>query len=339
MTINICLHCRDGIVFGCDSLGSMIQSLLEPGTGTPLMDKNTGKPLLHPESNEPIIDIKTMKRRNVVVNSLGYENKLISIRDYPIGILSSGVGMIGNKCMEDLIAEFSLKLPEYKDKKGNFKVKELLLSLKKYIAALYFKEFKTLPQVKAGPKLNFVVSGYSDGEFFGEMYELKFPSNELKKLNSYQKPYGMVTGGQDDAIQRFIKGMEDDTIKSIVGGILNKVNSLLTKMEKHTKSHIFKEIKKNKIKFSEKDISPTPKLTFQETIPLKLAAYNIPFNLFSIQNAVDFVVFLIYIIYGRQRFVVGIPTVGGKVRIAYITKHEGFKDLTPKKIDVSIFKI
>ena len=335
MTINIALHCRDGMVFGCDSLGSMIKPFIDPTTGVPIIDKSSGQPLLHPDSGEPIIDIRTMKSTNLVVNTLGYENKLLTIPGYPVGILTSGLGMIDCRCIEDLIGEFVFSSPPAEEKK--ISVKSVVDQLKPYLGSLYEKEFRTLPDIKAGPKLNLIIGGYSSSEYLGEIYQLTFPSGDISNVNSKEKPYMMMTSGQNDAIERFINGMETNTAKNIIGSLLNMVNAALSRMEKHTREHILSELKKRGIDAA--DIPPTPVLGMKEQVSFKLAKYNIPFNLFSIQNAVDFVVFLIYIVYGRQRFVVGIPTVGGKVKIAYITKHEGFRDLTPQKIDVSIFTI
>lgn len=339
MTINIMIHCRDGIVLGCDSLGSMINQMLIPNSGTPIVDKQTGQPLLHPDTKEPIIDVKTMKRRNVVVNTLGYENKLIQIKDYPVGILASGIGIIGQRSIEDLLNEFSFNLPEYPEVKSDFKMENFIVELQNYIADLYSKDFKSLPNIPRGPTLEFLIGGYSSNGYFGEIYRLKFPINKLERLNSKKNPYAMSIAGEGNAVERFMNGMEKNTLNNVIGSILSKVNSMLKKMEQHTRNHIFKELKINKIEFEEKNISATPKLEIEEQFPLKLATYNIQFGFFSVQNAVDFVVFLIYITYGAQRFVSGIPTVGGDVKIAYITKHEGFKNLTPKEIDVTIFKI
>lgn len=336
MTINIMLHCRDGIVLGCDSLGSMIRPMLIPGSGAPIINRQTGQPLLHPETNDPIIDVKTMKQTNVVVNTLGYENKLIPIKDYPVAMLTSGIGMLGKRSIEDLIGEFSFGLPEYEKVKSDFKVINLIKKLQIYIQKLYSENFKSLPKMQTGPHLKLLIGGYSINGNFGEIYRLNCPKNELKRFNNLDNPYCMTTAGQDDVVERFVNGMEERTLKNIINGILSKVNSMLKKMEQHTRVHIFNELRRQKIKFNKKSISPTPVLRIEEKFPLALSVYNIPFGLFSIQNAVDFVTFLINITYGRQRFVMGIPTVGGDVKMAFISKHEGLQNLTSQKIDVNI---
>jgi len=59
----------------------------------------------------------------------------------------------------------------------------------------------------------------------------------------------------------------------------------------------------------------------------------------SLQDSVDFVTFLGYITFGRQRFVIGVPTVGGSFKIAVITRKEGFKLLTKETIELRSFQL
>ncbi len=336
MTINIMLHCKDGIVLGCDSLGSQVKSFFVPGSGKPLISKKN-EPILNPETNKPIIDVNSMKKMPVVINSLGYENKIMSIKDYPIGILISGISSLGQRSIESLIYEFSDLLPKFDDVKKEFKMKSLVEDFKKYISGIYSENFSSLPNTQTGPMLTFLIGGFSSKEIFGKIYKLDFPKNKLEAINK-NNSYSMTATGQSDAIERFLNGMEKKTLNDIFFGIESKVSSTLKKMEKHTRDHIFSELESQKIKFDKKKISNTPTLEIKEKIPFKLAKYQVPFNLFSIQNAVDFVIFLIYITYGRQRFVVGVPTVGSKIRVGYITKRDGFRDLTPQKINVSLFE-
>jgi hypothetical protein len=165
MSINIILHCRDGIVMGCDSLGSMVQTFLEPGTGTPIVDKSSGQPILRADTNEPIIDIATMRKRNIVINTIGYENKLFPIKDYPVAILSSGLGMISNRCVDDLVGEFAFSLPPYKEVEKEFLVKGLVDNLTDFLGTCYSEHFKSLPKIPAGQNLFFLIGGYSYNKY------------------------------------------------------------------------------------------------------------------------------------------------------------------------------
>jgi len=108
---------------------------------------------------------------------------------------------------------------------------------------------------------------------------------------------------------------------------------------------ILEFLRKKNINISEEVQSKFPKLTdLQMNLGisnqlLHSMDYNIEFRHMSLQDTVDFAMFLTTITYGRQRFVSGIPTVGGKVNLATITIKDGFRLLTPKEISVPTINI
>lgn len=79
MTINIAIHCKDRIVLACDSLGFLVQQMLVPNTGKPLIDKKSGQAIINPNTNQPVIDPATMQLHEVVTSSFGFDNKLLQI--------------------------------------------------------------------------------------------------------------------------------------------------------------------------------------------------------------------------------------------------------------------
>jgi hypothetical protein len=339
MTINIMMHCRDGLVLACDTLGSLEQVMLQPGTGTQIIN-GTGKPLMHPTKNEPIIDPSTMEQRRVIINSFGFENKIFQLKDYPVGVLINGIASIGKETVEDLLDEFSFDLPRHEDIKDTFSLEEILHKLKEYLYDAYKSQFLSLPGTSIGPALNLIVGGYSSKNVHGEIWSLAFPANTIKRENSTESPFSITCGGQPDAIIRFINGLEPSTVEAIMRSLQDAISKLIKTALISSGNHILAELHKRGIKTPPlSTLGPPPPVQMQVQLPLNIAQYQIPFNLMSLQDAVDFATFLGYITFGRQRFVIGIPTVGGAFKIAVVTRKGGYRLLTEEKIQLRTFQL
>jgi hypothetical protein len=184
-----------------------------------------------------------------------------------------------------------------------------------------------------------LIGGYSAKSIHGEIWELSFPNNSLNRRNSPEQPYALLCGGQCDAIQRFIDGIEPSVMQQLMLSLRNTVGVLIGSTAKKIADHILSELKKKGFDVPPFDSLPPPSIEGKFQIPFKLARYKIPHHLMSLQDSVDFVTFLGYITFGRQRFVIGVPTVGGSFKIAVITRKEGFKLLTKETIELRSFQL
>lgn len=340
MTINIMLHCRDGIVMACDTLGSMIEEMFKIGSGSPIIDPTTGQQMLHPVTRNPIIDINTMQRKTVVRNSFGFENKIFQLKDYPVAVLINGIASIGNRPVEDLVDEFCLNQPKFEDTAGNFNLQSLLEQLEAFLLNKYSEAFPSLPNQLTGPNLNLQIGGFSSGLLHGEIWELSYPSNSLRRKNTADMPYTMICGGQADAVQRFIDGIEPNTLQQMIAGLHNAVSSMFKTVATSSANHVLSHLRNQGLTVPDlREIPPPPPAELKVNFPFNIARYDIPFNVMSLQDAVDFVTFLGYITFGRQKFVTGIPTVGGSLKVAVITRKTGYRLLTDEKIQLRQFQL
>lgn len=341
MTINIMIHCRDGIVFGCDSFGSMIQSVILPKTGSDLIDPNTGQAMKHPRTGKLLKDLDTMTQIKVVTNTFGFENKLFRVSDYPMGVVTSGMATLGKRTVGDLMYDFSTSQKPLESFGDKFSVEPIVKSLKDFFEEKYRNAFKTPPgKPPSGPILNFLVGGYSPGEIHGETYEISFPQSKYKRLNSKEKPFGMITGGQSDAVERFLQGVTQDALNKTYAIILSQMAKHTGKILQAVMQQVRSVLKEKKIAIPKElqklPIPPTVEMELK--VPHPVRAYKIPLNLMSIEDTIEFIVFLAYITYGRQRFVIGVPTVGGKFHIATATRREGYNLLEPREIGIGMFR-
>ncbi len=250
-----------------------------------------------------------------------YDNvrKLSHIKDYPIGTLSWGTALIGARSVESLIKEYEYSLPsmqeEHEKRRGaritsqkeeppfTYSVREIASGLMAHISNSYRVEFDNFPEAQK-PPLGVLVSGYSSGQFFPEQWriDLRQP-NELVELRPDQngKPnFGANWFGLTDAINRLHKGVED-------GAILKLAERLQVPSEEALK--FFAEFE-----------------------------YPVVFDGMPLQDAIDYAAYLVNVVIGRFRFVIGAPLCGGEIDAAVITPN-AFTWVQRKSWKVKSFQI
>ena len=128
---------------------------------------------------------------NMVIQNFNYANKVTHFKDYPIGILTWGLGSIEARSIQSLIMEF-----EYgyltREAKEEYTVREVADGLLEFIKARYDRSFPPPPAAPAPapavaptpvptppprPGLGLLVGGYSHREFFSNQYVYQFPDD------------------------------------------------------------------------------------------------------------------------------------------------------------------
>lgn len=230
----------------------------------------------------------TLSSPEGVLNTYDYTRKLAQLKDYPIGIPHWGLNSLGPRNIQSLIAEFEHTLPP-KEENSEYKVERVAGDIFKFFKERYDKLFKKMPK-KEKPLLGMQIAGFSDGEFFPEQYVFQLPLDENLVRIREDKPdgtpnFGANWYGQNDAIVRMYLGFDSRT------GEFLKAKGI---QEKEIKEHFSK------------------------------LEYPVSFDGMPIQDAIDFVYWLIALVIGRFRFVLGPPTCGGEIDIAVVT-HSDFR--------------
>jgi len=266
MTIAISVKVHDGVVLAADSASTLFSQ--EGG-------------IIHVYNNA-----------NKILNL--YKSHEKKIDGLPIGIITYGLGGIGNSSISTLIKDFRTSLMD----KGNrwdldvdkYKIEKVAQDFKAFIFDETFQPF--FKDLKEPPFLGFIIAGYSSSEPLAEEWRIEilngecigpFPIREKSNV-------GLAWGGESKTISRLILGYDPS-----LHDILKDMN------------------------VKEEEIMPTIQFIQQRTeAPLVPAAM-------PIQDAIDLAKFLVETTISFTRFLPGAPTVGGPVEIATITKHEGFK--------------
>ncbi len=106
-----------------------------------------------------------------VLQLFEFANKIARIKDYPIGVMSWGLGSISDRSIQSLIMEWEYN---YKNKKNNaqYTVQKVGQDLLTFLKKRYNKAY---PAKGDKPLLGLFVGGYSARQFFADEYTYEFP--------------------------------------------------------------------------------------------------------------------------------------------------------------------
>ena len=234
-----------------------------------------------------------------IVNTYEYARKLSHIGDLPIGALTWGVELIGNRNIESLLSEYEdrmLRSKYYEETQEGtkkikpYKLEKIVEEIFDFMKKRYDEAYGPIQQERK-PVIGMLVAGYSHNEFFPEEYRFVFPSSEAPERirpDKDGKPvYGAAWHGQTGAILRLYKGYDPQLRQILIKkGIDNK---------------IIEELPNDLVKLE----------------------WPIIYDGMPLQDAIDLAEYLIKVVIGRFRFLPGPPTCGGNIDIAVIT-HKGF---------------
>lgn len=218
--------------------------------------------------------------------------KLLQIGDYPIGVLTWGTAFIGLRTIESIVREWEYReswqfKAGHKEKHGGlYTVEDCADSLKAYLTKVYTAEYNTNEK----PILGFVVAGYSQDKFFPEIWRFILPIDIDGEIHNQRpdkdgKPdFGAHWFGETDAIVRLHFG-RDERVASIMA-------------EKY-------------------GLDPTEVMEL-----LRPLEYQIPFAVMPLQDAIEYTNYVLNVVIGRYRFVIGPESCGGQIEIAAITQRQ-----------------
>lgn len=235
-----------------------------------------------------------------ILKTYDHARKLSHIKDYPIGTLTWGTYLVGSRSVESLIKEYEHSLPSLEQEQEKirrdppnrgveqntyeYSVQTIAQGLLEHVKSFYFGQFGQKPKEEQIP-LAILVSGYSSGEFFPEQWLVNLPESlELTQVRpdvNGKPSFGANWYGLSDAIVRLHWGRDDGAIAVLA----------------------------EHFKVSTEEIRQL----------LGGLQYVVPFEGMPLQDAIDYAVYLVNVVIGRFRFVVGAPLCGGAIDVAVIT--------------------
>lgn len=217
-----------------------------------------------------------------ILQSFEHANKVTQVGDYPIGVLTWGLGAIEARTLQSLVMEHEYALLRRADN-ANYDVRGIADGILSFVRARYDAAF---PAGGARPVLGMLAGGYSDGQFFPHTYVCELPRQhdweEVHPDGPAGPSFGAAWWGQTDALTRLIRGFHPPAMEELV--------------KRGADAKIVQQ-------WMDEGVSSLP----------------LVFDGMPIQDAVDFASFAVQLTIGRFRFGLGPALCGGNVDIAVIT--------------------
>ncbi len=265
MTIAITVKVNDGVVIASDSA----TTLVAPDGSVSTVYNNANKIFHLYKSNSKVSE------------------------GLPLGLVTYGLGGIGNASIATLVKDFRKELMD--SDSNNFDPKNYtVLDVANRIKEFFYDDLycKYFSDSKIHPYLGFILAGYSSNERLAEEFRIEIIEGKCDKpqLVHEKEMCGVAWGGEGEAVHRLIMGfgINIPLILPQIGIDEQDISSVIEKIKLHSECYIV----------------PPP-------MPIK--------------DAIDLAEFLVTLTINFRRFTMGPSTVGGPVEIAAITKHEKFK--------------
>lgn len=170
-----------------------------------------------------------------------YQNatKIFQFQTAPVGILTYGIGNIGEKSIETLLREYSIAHQiegGYFSSSGKqYTVQKISQELLQHFRGLYDQQFAAVPEGQK-PILGFYVSGYSENEALGEEFEFVIPKDVAHKSvrpagqfgaswRGIAAPFSRLYFGMDPRVEDRLAKMGRQDIAPIIGQLRNEFSS------------------------------------------------------------------------------------------------------------------
>lgn len=283
-----------------------------------LLDKffdSDGNPILNSEGKPKAGDTKELREiiERVPYNQSPNVTKLFELSPAHVGVMFSGAALVGDKSIRNLIDEFldDSDVKKYFD--GDYVISKISERLKDFIQPLYNDAYE---KWTTKPTMDILVSGYSKRFPQPEIFQITLDSDGAKAESKRKRgEYGTAFGGQTREIRRVVNGLDVENyisfmkrMKSVTDLYRDKVLEILSK------AGVDIEIP------WAKDIEGVDIYGFDW-----IEGIQTDYSNFSEQAAIDFVDFLVDIMIKSQQFSNRLPTVGGDIHLALITKSGGFR--------------
>ena len=317
MTTLIAFSTKDVIVMGCDSLGTVSRTMVDPYELFQYFDRegkleidDNGRPLL---SNfwEHIYP----RYKNIPYSHMTHVDKLFKLHKN-VGIMTSGIISIGDTTLKSIIQNFAQDL-NVEDPYTIYCITQQLVG---EIQMYYQKEY---PDNVFQPEIELLIGGWESNDSPPKIYRVNFPSGDIKpELDGY---YGIAFGGQFREIARLVHGTDAFNMRLIEERYKSLLSRFVNELQEANPDQgiILPDLDNFSEKFPIFGLE-NPDDTNSEQF-WRLEGFNADFGDFSTQNAINCVYWLVELMVRVQEFGDSMPTVGGDIHVAIIDRKDGFR--------------
>ncbi len=322
MTTTISLATRDCIVLGCDSLATSVAPALDPfAVADNFFEQNgdlklggDGRPLLKNTAQLSAF-IRRLPR-----DQLPNVTKLYHLKPYKVGVTFAGASVIGDYSIKNLVDAFlqtcaALVVPH--ENTGAITVENVAKAFYEFTKNIYENAYKDFPD-NLKPSSEVLLSGYSTDSLLPEVFRLRFAERCECTPEIKQGSFNIAYSGQYDVIERVVDGVDLQSYISLNDRLTKILSLYKTQLEAYVR-----DTHNLAVALPDADQKDDQMSLFGVRFG-GVKGLKANTTALSEQAAINFVEFLVDTMIKAQQFSGSIPTVGGDIHIAIITKAGGF---------------
>ena len=327
MTINVGLITSEALILGCDSTASTGDFYLDPFADG-LQRGPDGKILLDADGRATIkFDFGELQ--HIVTDAWGGVTKMFPLcsKYCTVAGVTSGSASLNGRIISSLAADYHRK-PKVagKTKKQPRTVKDVAEGFLEFMRAEYDEHYKDSPMpesAREGPE--FLVGGFGQNDKFPCIFRVRVKHGTVKEEFAAGNG-GLVWNAQSDAVERVIRGYDTRLRTQIEAAAAEAIKAYEDKMNQAALKIVQDILTALNQKMPE-GVNTTLPNGISVTLPWQNFKLGVPYSILPLQEAVNFVSYLILIQAGKSRFARGVATVGGRTHIGVITKGKGYRQL------------
>jgi hypothetical protein len=326
VTINIAVVTSDALVLGCDSVASVTTPMLNPfGQG---FTKGEDGNFVKDKDGNFLVPVKGIE--HIVTDVMSGVTKMFKLYDEKntvVAATTSGLGKLNDRPIAGIAYDFaqSIQTPK-KGKQKYTKVLEVVNAFHEFVRVEYEND-QTLTGIppEYWSSLSFLVGGHGKDDKFPSVYRIRMKETSVVCEFELGKT-GMCWGGQSDSIERIIRGYDGElrhAVEEYVGKLLDSHHKKMAETTVRILGDTLTALKVEMPNGVNTDLPAIPPFELDwDRFRVGVNYSNLP-----LQDAINFVSFLVLTQEGKQKFAPGLATVGGRIHVGYATKAKGFNFL------------
>lgn len=346
MTINVMLVTGDALILGCDSIASRGTYYIDPFE-LGLQADEAGATIVDGDGNYSV-KFKFDQIEHIVTDAWGGVTKMFCLCEDSchVAAVTSGAAALNGRTISSLASEFReqrrratrLRTVKVRTATGTSTppppartVEGVAKEFLTFMRAEYEEHYKDSPlpaNLRDGPE--FLIGGYGGSDKFPSSYRVRIKENDVR-TDFANGEGGLSWNAQSDTVERIIRGYDrklrseiEDSFNAAIQGYQNEMNQAVLRILDDVLTKLNAKMPEGV------DTALPSKVTF--TPPWDRLKIGIPYSALPLQEAVNFVSYLIMMQAGKSRFAPGVATVGGRTHVGVITKDQGYRQLNEPEL-------
>jgi hypothetical protein len=319
MTVNVALVTSEALILGCDSVASVTGLYLDPLN---FIDKDEDGTFKVNEAGKWTARFSFDDLQTVVTDAWGGVTKMFRLCDdtNPVAAITSGLATVSEQKISGIAKRFLERGG------GPFTtVGAVVNAFAEYIGDEYDRALQNVePQFRND--LDFLIGGFGREEGFPCVYRVNLRRPREQRISPVYGPgqgfserTGLAWAGQADGVERLLFGVDSLLRQSVTQAARGYSEALYRTFSQSVVNILAETLRRLNAELPAGVDTALPAPQAFE-VDWEGGRLSIDFANLPLQDAIDFVSYLVGLQSGRAKFVRGVPQVGGRTHIGIVQR-------------------